>query len=154
VKLVPFTLKEARAFVAAFHRHNRPPLAGLFAVALAIEQVEAASLIVGCAIAGRPVSRALDDGFTLEVTRTCTSPDAPRGAVSMLYGACRRAAGALGYRRCLTYTLAAESGASLRGAGWKQTELLRARGGWDCPTRRRGAGTVDRMAKVRWEIAP
>jgi hypothetical protein len=147
VNLVPLTLKEARAFVAAFHRHNRPPLGGLFAVGIAHNEA-----VVGCAIAGRPVARALDDGYTLEVTRTCTSPDAPKGAVSMLYGACRRAAAALGYRRCLTYTLATESGASLRGAGWQQTEFLRARGGWDCPARRRGPGTVDRTAKIRWEV--
>lgn len=148
MKLVPLTLKEARAFVRAFHRHNRPPIGGLFAVGMQHD-----GMLVGAAIAGRPVSRALDDGYTLEVTRTCTSPDAPRGGVSMLYGACRRAAGALGYRRCLTYTLATESGASLRGAGWQQTEFLQARGGWDCPSRRRGAGTVDRTSKMRWEVA-
>lgn len=149
MRLVPMTVTDARAFVRTFHRHNRPPLSGLFAVG-----IEHAATIVGCAIVGRPIARGLDDGSTCEVTRTCTSPDAPKGAVSMLYGACRRAAGALGYRRCLTYTLESESGASLRGAGWAQTAFLEARGGWDCPARRRGTGTVDRTAKVRWECVP
>ncbi len=143
------TMDDAKRFVATFHRHNRPPLGGIFAVGLAHE-----GTVIGCAIAGRPVSRTLDNGYTLEVTRTCTSPDAPKGAVSMLYGACRRAAAALGYQKVLTYTLQSESGASLRGAGWSQASFLEARGGWDCPARTRGAGTVDRTAKVRWEIVP
>ncbi len=143
------TIADARRFVGTFHRHNRPPLGGIFAVGLEHE-----GMLVGCAIAGRPVARALDDGYTLEVTRTCTTDLAPKGSVSMLYGACRRAAGALGFRRCLTYTLASESGASLRGAGWTQSSFLAARGGWDCPSRRRAPGTVDRTAKVRWEVTP
>ena len=71
----------------------------------------------------------------------------------MLYGACRRAAGALGFRKVVTYTLASESGSSLRGDNWQQESFLAARGGWDCPSRTRGAGTVDRTAKIRWEVA-
>lgn len=149
MKLVPLTMAEAKRFVLTFHRHNRPPLGGIFSMGLEHE-----GTAVGCAIAGRPVSRVLDDGYTLEVTRTCVLPEAPKGSVSMLYGACRRAAAALGYRKVLTYTLESESGASLRGAGWAQTAFLEARGGWDCPARTRGAGTVDRTAKVRWEIVP
>lgn len=58
----------------------------------------------------------LDNGVTLEVTRTCT--DGTRNANSMLYGAIVRAATALGYHKCVTYTQHDESGASLRGAGW------------------------------------
>lgn len=37
----------------------------------------------------------------------------------MLYGAAWRACRALGYRRLVTYTLPAEGGMSLRGAGWR-----------------------------------
>lgn len=148
MRLTPCSVSDARRFVAAFHRHNRPPAGGVFAVGL-----EHDAVLIGVAIAGRPVARALDDGRTLEVTRCCTSPDAPKGAVSCLYGACRRAAGALGYARLLTYTLASESGASLRGVGWQQTAFLQARGGWSCPSRLRGAGTVDRTDKLRWEVS-
>jgi hypothetical protein len=72
--------------------------------------------VVGAAIVGRPVARMLDDGWTLEVNRTCT--DGTKNANSALYGAVRRAAFALGYRKLITYTLPSESGASLRGAGW------------------------------------
>ncbi len=149
LRLVPMTMVDAKRFVGTFHRHNRPPLGGIFSVGLCNNDT-----VIGCAIVGRPVARALDDGYTLEVTRTCVSEDAPKGSVSMLYGACRRAAAALGYNKIITNTLQTESGSSLRGAGWEQTAFLKARGGWTCPTRTRGAGTVDRTAKIRWEITP
>ena len=73
--------------------------------------------IVGVAIIGRPVSRHLDDGWTLEVNRLCT--DGSRNACSMLYAAAWRAARAMGYKRLVTYILESENGASLRAAGWK-----------------------------------
>lgn len=66
---------------------------------------------------GRPVSRYLDDGMTLEVNRVCT--DGTKNACSILYSSAWRAAKALGYKRIFTYTLKSESGASLRAAGWQ-----------------------------------
>ena len=71
---------------------------------------------MGVAITGRPVSRYLDDGLTLEVNRLCT--DGTRNACSFLYGAAARAAKAMGYRKIITYILDTEDGASLRAAGW------------------------------------
>ena len=68
------------------------------------------------AIAGRPVSRYLDDGRTLEVTRLCTN--GTKNACSFLYAAAARAAAAMGYDRIITYTLDTENGASLRASGW------------------------------------
>ncbi len=53
------------------------------------------------------------------MTRCCVIDAAPKGTPSALYGALWRAARALGWRRLITYTLQTESGASLRGAGWK-----------------------------------
>lgn len=73
--------------------------------------------LVGVAIVGRPVAPKLDDGLTVEITRVCT--DGTRNAASMLYGACRKAARAMGYDRIFTYTLPEEGGASLRAAGFK-----------------------------------
>lgn len=70
---------------------------------------------MGVAIVGRPVARHLDDGYTLEVTRTAVKPGVAN-ANSLLYGAAWRAAKALSYRRLVTYTQADESGVSLRGA--------------------------------------
>lgn len=65
---------------------------------------------------GRPVSRYLDDGMTLEVNRCCT--DGTQNACTMLYGAACRAAKALGYRRIITYTLESEPGTSLKASNW------------------------------------
>ena len=53
----------------------------------------------------------------LEVTRVAT--DGAKDACSALYGACRRATFALGYTRLVTYTLASETGVSLKGAGYR-----------------------------------
>ena len=69
---------------------------------------------MGVVIVGRPVSRYLDDGWTLEVNRLCT--DGSRNACSMLYGAAWRAARAMGYKRLITYILESECGASKRAA--------------------------------------
>jgi hypothetical protein len=147
MRLVPMTITEAKQFVAVFHRHNKPPVGALFAVGL-----EHDGQIVGVAITGRPIARHLDDGYTAEVTRTCTRPECPKGGISKLLNSCRKAAAGMGYRKCVTYTLQKESGASLRGAGWVQADLLKPHGGWDCPSRRRGPGTVDNLSKIRWEI--
>jgi len=111
--IVPMTITNAKAFVARHHRHNKPPVSGLFAVGCAEGDV-----VHGVAVAGRPVARKLDDGQTVEVTRVCT--DGARNACSMLYGAIRRAALALGYARLYTYTLPDEGGASLRASGWTE----------------------------------
>ena len=62
--LIPVTLRQANAFVAEHHRHHKPVVGHKFSIGC---QKDGA--LVGVAIAGRPVSRYLDDGFTLEVTR-------------------------------------------------------------------------------------
>jgi hypothetical protein len=144
MNIKPISLKQAQVFVLEHHRHNKPPIGHKFSVGLFLEEV-----LIGVAIAGRPVARALDDGLTLEITRTCT--DGTRNANSMLYGAIVRAATALGYEKCVTYTQGDESGASLRGAGWHQVARLAPRSGWDTPSRPRediGSGDV---CRIRWE---
>jgi hypothetical protein len=114
ITIVPCRLREAREFVANFHRHNAVPQGGLFAVGASDGEQ-----LVGVAITGLPVARGMMDGMTLEVTRCCVVDDAPKGACSALYAACWRAAKAMGYARLVTYTLQSEGGASLRGAGWR-----------------------------------
>lgn len=142
LQVVPISLTEANAFVARFHRHHKPVPGHKFAVA-----VSDGEAIRGVAIVGRPVSRMLQDGFTLEVNRCCT--DGARNACSMLYGASWRAAKALGYWRLLTYTLPEEGGASLRASGWR---LIGERGGgsWNCPSRPR-VDTHPTQRKLLWE---
>lgn len=111
-------LSEANAFVATYHRHHKPVVGHLFSLAAVMEFGDCGgNKIVGVAIVGRPVARMRDDGMTVEVTRLCT--DGTKNACSFLYGACSRAAFALGYGRIGTYILAAEPGISLTAAGWR-----------------------------------
>lgn len=132
--LVPVTFAEARAFVAAHHRHHLPPIGHKFSIGAA--DVSSGGL-VGVITVGRPVARALDDGWTLEVTRCCVLEGVKNGC-SLLYGAAWRAGKALGYRRLITYTLASEGGTSLRAAGWTALYETRERpAGWDTASRRR-----------------
>lgn len=144
LRIIPTTLREANAFVAARHRHHKPARGCISCVAVA-----EGDQLRGVAIVGRPVARGLQDGFTAEVTRCCT--DGARNAPSMLYRALWRAVSALGYRRLVTYTLPEEGGASLRGAGFT---LIGAAGGgsWSCPSRPR-IDTAPTQVKLRWELA-
>lgn len=129
LKLKPITLKEANIFVAKHHRHHPEAQGHKFSIG-----VSDAESLRGVAIAGRPVARNADDGWTAEVYRVCT--DGAHNACSMLYGACWRAAKAMGYLRAITYTLPSEGGASLRAAGW--VYLGRVKGGsWSRPSRKR-----------------
>ena len=111
LKLIPMPLKEANAFVAEHHRHHKPVTGHKFSLGCTQDEQ-----LVGVAIVGRPVSRYLDDGWTLEVNRLCSTGE--KNVCSFLYGAAARAAKALGYGKIITYTLDTEPGASLRAAGW------------------------------------
>src|SRR4051794_9492151 len=101
LQLAPIGLREANTLVTRWHRHHGPTRGHKFSVAV----VDCDGLPHGVAIAGRPVSRALDDGAHLEVLRVAT--DGTPNVCSMLYGAVRRAAIAMGYApdRIITYTL-------------------------------------------------
>jgi hypothetical protein len=142
MNISPITLREARTFIRANHRHRPDLVGGLFAIAVASDVVH------GVAVVGRPTARHLDaDDFTAEITRVCT--DGTRNACSMLYGACWRAARALGYRRLVTYTLATEVGASLRASGFRVVAETRAQP-WHRPSRPR-IDVHPAQAKLRWE---
>ncbi len=121
--IVPVTFRQACAFIADHHRHHKPPRGMVFCLG-----VEEDGQLVGVATVGRPVARAYQDGYTLEVNRTAT--DGTRNANSMLYGTAWKAARALGYRRLITYTQADESGASLRAAGWRVIAEREPRANW------------------------
>lgn len=144
LELVPITLEEANTFIERYHRHHKPVTGHKFSLAVASHS---SSNIVGVAIVGRPVSRMLDNGWTLEVNRVCTN--GVKNACSMLYGACWRVTRALGYKRLITYTLPEEGGASLRGVGWK---LVGERGGgsWDREERPR-VDLHPTQTKLLWE---
>lgn len=145
LRLVPVSFADAKQFIADWHRHHRSPPGHKFSVGVATEE----DVLVGVAVAGRPVARAYDDGLTLEVTRSATNGH--RNANSMLYGAIARAAFALGYRRVVTYTQDGESGASLRAAGWRVIAQRPPRKGWDTPSRRRENKNAG-IARTLWEV--
>ncbi|MGW7316323.1 XF1762 family protein [Streptomyces sp. NPDC054865] len=147
LRLVPVRSREAAAFVRQWHRHHRPPAGQIFAVGAADQHGELRAV----AIVGRPVARHFDDGATLEVTRTCS--DGAFNANSLLYGAAWRAAKALGYSRLITYTQSGESGASLRGAGWKVIARRPPRSGWSSISRPRTASGTENIARSLWEAS-
>lgn len=141
LQIVPITQSEAKVFIKRHHRHHIPSVGSIFNVA-----VSDGEKIVGVAMAGRPVARGLDDGWTIEVTRLCT--DGTKNACSKLYSAVRKIASAMGYKKCVTYTLEEESGASLKASGWKM-EAKTFGGSWSCKSRPR----IDKhptQRKIRW----
>ena len=154
--VVPITLREANDFVQSFHRHNGRTArdGGKFAIGLSHENA-----LVGVAIVGNPVSATYMDGFTAEVLRTCTNENAPKSAVSKLYAACWRIWQAMGGLKLITYTLQSESGASLRGAGWRvvgETKPMKAdsKGVWrKADHLQRNWQPIYGQLKLRWEAS-
>jgi len=150
LRVVPFTIRKANEFIGKHHRHSRKVQGGKYAIAAIFEED-----IVGVAIVGRPVARLMDDGFTAEVTRCCVLPTAPKGSPSFLYGKCWRIWQQMGGDRMITYTLKSESGASLRGAGWKITGRTQKRtngiGTWGSKERTREYYPIYGQLKLRWE---
>lgn len=140
--LVPVSLREANEFVRQHHRHHKPTVGHKFSIG-----VQEDGRLAGVAICGRPVSRFLDDGYTLEVNRLCT--DGTKNACSMLYGAAARAARAMGYRKIITYILDTEHGASLRAVGFVREGPA---GGLEWTGRRKpkDSGQYPRQMKTRW----
>jgi hypothetical protein len=143
IEIIPVKFDEACKFVEMHHRHHGKPQGHKYSIAAAVDDK-----IVGVVIVGRPVSRHLDDGWTLEVTRCCT--DGTKNACSALYAAAWRAARAMGYNRIITYILDTEKGTSLVAAGFKKFGIVRGRS-WNCKSRPR----VDKQplqGKLRFEI--
>lgn len=112
LQIRPITFADASAYINANHRHHNATIGCKFAIS-----VYDGDKMVGVAVAGRPVSRYLDDGFTLEINRVCT--DGTKNACSCLYGACIRIAKAMGYKKIITYILQSEDGASVKAANFR-----------------------------------
>lgn len=142
LKIVPITQKEAKVFIEQYHRHLKPAVGSIFQLAVANTDGE----IVGVATCGRPIATALDDGWTVEVNRCAT--DGTRNACSMLYAAAWRVARNLGYRRVITYTHKTESGASLKGAGYKIIGEVTRQNAWHS---RPHVDTSPFQQKWKWE---
>lgn len=127
---IPISLKEANAFIKAFHRHHTEVQGHKFSIGC-----EEEGKLVGVCVVGRPVSRHLDDGSTLEVTRLCT--DGTRNACSFLYGRAARVAKDMGYSKIITYILETENGSSLKASNWHCENDSAGGGNWSSPSRPR-----------------
>lgn len=101
--------------------------------------------LIGVALVGWPARELNDD--TLSVLRVAVV-EGHRNACSLLYGACARAAKAMGAENLVTYTHGDESGVSLKAAGWVDGGLTDG-GEWDRPGRPRQLA-LDPEPKRRW----
>ncbi len=110
----PISLKDANNYVELNHRHHHKTQGHKFSIACYDDD-----RLCGVAIVGRPLSRHLDDGKTLEILRCCT--DGTHNACSILYGRAARIAKLMGYERIITYILESESGSSLLASGYTLT---------------------------------
>lgn len=144
IEAVPLELKVANAYVATLHRHHDPVHRDKFRIG-ALQNGK----LVGVVQVGRPVSRMLDDGETVEVVRLCT--DGTKDVCSFLYSRAARVAKEMGYKRIITYILCTEDGTSLRACGW-QEDGVTSGGHWSRPSRKRSttAPTVPKKRYVKW----
>lgn len=145
--IVPLNLEIANKFVSLYHRHNKIVRTAKFYIGVVDEEKQ----LHGVAIVGRPVARMLDDTWTLEVNRCCT--DGIANGCSILYGAARRIAFEMGYKKLITYTLPEEQGFSLRGSGWEIKAISKAHknSGWENrPGREKQE--ICQKDKWRWEV--
>lgn len=145
MKAVPLSLKQANEYVARLHRHHDPVHRDKFRVGCEVD-----GRLCGVANVGRPVSRHLDDGKTLEVLRLCT--DGTKNACSFLYSRCARIASELGYEKIITYILETESGDSLKASGWVCEEAKCGGGHWNCQSRPRSTGTIMQQTLLGDEV--
>jgi hypothetical protein len=147
--IVPLTLKQANDFVTEHHRHNKKCQGHRFSIGC-IRDNE----LVGVAICGRPLSRRLDSQFVLEVLRVCIKDPAPKNACSYLYGRAWRIWQAMGGKKIITYTLASESGSSMKAVGWDKVSetkpLTKNQKGWQTRDNRI-TQPVNYQLKFRWE---
>lgn len=142
LKICPITFRDASEYVNANHRHHSASQGCKFCIA-----VEKNGEIVGVAMCGRPVSRRLDDGRTLEINRVCT--DGTKNACSKLYGACVSIAKKMGYKKVITYILESEDGASVKASNFRYDGV--AGGKHWTGVRDRGQAIPSKM-KTRWVI--
>ncbi|WP_193278000.1 XF1762 family protein [Vibrio navarrensis] len=149
----PITIKLANEFVKEHHRHHRPTTRNTGKWALSA--IDLNGDVIGVLIAGNPVSATYMDGVTLEITRLCVKQSAPKGTCSFLISKCSKIWGVMGGERIITYTLDEESGASMRGAGWKKVGTVQPHNRWTNKNKvdgiQREKLEIYSRVKIRWE---
>lgn len=145
LRLRPWTVKRSAAiqFNADVHR-RLPSIQG----AMWCVSVREGEEIVGIALVGHPSQEQTTDEYDhLRVLRVAVK-EGHKNACSMLYGACWRAARAMGVTSMDTFTHLDEPGTSLRASGW--TEGGFTAGGEHSRNGRPRKPQVDAAPKRRW----
>ena len=130
MRAVPLELKDANAYVEKYHRHHKAVSRDKFRVGC-----EEGGELIGVIQVGRPLSRHLCDGETLEVLRCCTN--GRPNVASFLYSRVARIAREMGYKKIITYILQSELGTSLKASGWELDKNDCGGGTWSSPSRPR-----------------
>lgn len=142
LRLRPWSLRLALPFIKRVHRRLPDLHVAMWAIS-----VRRGADVVGCAVVGSPARAWMEDDAVLCVARVAVIEGHPN-ACSMLYGACSRAAKAMGAEDLVTYTHADETGISLKAAGWVDAGMTKG-GESHRPSRPRGP-VVDARPKRRW----
>lgn len=152
--LRPWTVKktDALAFVAETHRRLPKIQGAMWCVSVRDGDT---GEVVGVALVGWPSQEQTTPEMDhLRILRVAVKPDLAAvgphkaSACSMLYGACWRAARAMGVTSMDTFTHLDEPGTTLRAAGWVEDGLTDG-GEYSRPSRRR-APQIDAAPKRRW----
>lgn len=147
MRIAPYPVKHAKRWIKEVHR-RLPDLTGaMFTIGLWVD-----GEMRGLAVVGRPNARMLDVAagspiLDLQVLRVAVLEGTPN-ACSALYGACSRAARAMGADGLFTYIHDDEPGTSLRAAGWLADHITGG-GEWSRPSRFREA-QMEIGKKVRY----
>lgn len=148
LRVEPIEQKRAKQFVRDHHQHNPPPAGDLFRAG-----IWNGPTLVGVVIVGRPTARLLPQQEWAEVTRLCLdrglSDKLRYKAASLAYGWAAQEAERRGRSKIITYTLAEESGMSLRYARWSRDPHVSKGGSWDRPSRPR-EDKAPTGRKLRW----
>ena len=147
LKCIPLTLKEANAFVIEHHRHSKQCRGHRFSLG-AVYKDE----LVGAAIIGRAINRYLDNRFTAEILRNCVLEKAPKGTCSFLYSKAIKIWQSMGGKKIITYTLATESGSSLKAVNFKKertVQTFKKNKGW-VTRKNRVWQKVQSIPRIRW----
>lgn len=112
LNVTPIDFATASAFIDKYHRHHKRTVGHKFSIAVYLK-----NQLVGVAVCGRPVSRFLDNGKTIEINRLCVLGGI-KNACSKLYSTCVKIAAKKGFDKVITYTLQSENGASLKASNF------------------------------------
>lgn len=155
MRTAPYPIKHAVRFVEQTHRRLKHAHHRMWAIGLWLD-----GNLRGVALVGAPKARLLgieQEGSSwpppydrLEVVRVAVEENVPNGC-SMLYGACARAARAMGAMDLLTYTDEDEPGTSLKAAEWILDTGLYGGGQASRPSRpRRRRTEKEAQRRRRW----